>query len=47
MVWTTVLIVQIVRMLPDIKGQQGLQALLNRIGSIRLLRDNEFALCIS
>ena len=43
MVWATVLIVQVVGMLPDIESQQRLQALLDGIGSIRLLRDDEFS----
>ena len=36
-VGTTVLIVQIVGMLPNVESQQRFQAFLNRIGSIRLL----------
>ena len=46
MVGTTGLIIEVVGMLPNIKGQQGLQAALNGIGGIRLLRDDEFAILV-
>ena len=46
MVRATVLIVQIVGMFPYIKSQQRLQTLLNGIGSIWLLRNDEFAILV-
>lgn len=46
MIRPTVLIVQIVRMLPHIEGQQRLQTLLHRVRRIRLLRNQEFTILI-
>ena len=44
---SAVLIIQIVGMLPDVESQQWFQTLLNRIGSIRLLRNHKFPILIS
>ena len=41
-----VLIVQIIGMLPYVESQQRLQTLLNGIGSIWLLRNDEFAILV-
>ena len=44
---SAILIVQVIRMLPHVEGQQWLQPLLHRIRSIRLLSNHELTILIS
>ena len=46
MIGPTILVIEVVGMFPDVEGQQGLEAFLNGIGGVHLLRDDEFAVLI-